>query len=317
MDLYKNILRVIGLLILVILAGTFGYYLLEDLTLFEALYMTVMTITTTGYGEIKEMSVYGRTLSMILMFFGVGVFMYGLNLFVSAVFENASRRWEKMVEKMRDHYILCGYGNMGREIAKELPKDKTAVIDLDVNRVELAKEDGFASLHGDATDEAILERAGVRRARGIVCCMNDASNAFSILTAKELNPSIKSIAILRSPDAEKKLIRVGVDTLLSPYRDTARKVRGMLFEEPVVEFVERIMSGERPLYLEKVIVEDERLAGKTLRELDLRRRAGGIVVAIIREGEVIVPEADTRIERGDVMYVLSADPSKFQEVLRS
>lgn len=304
------------LLLALIITGTLGYHFLEGWTLFESLYMTVITITTTGYGEIREMSTYGRTLSMLLMFFGVGIFLYSVNLFVSAVFENASRRWEKMVEKMKDHYILCGYGNMGKEIARELPSENTAVIDIELNKVESARAEGFPSLHGDATDEMILEKAGVKRAKAIICCMSDAANAFAILTAKELNPSIKALAILRNPEAERKLLRVGVDVLLSPYRDTAKKVRGIIFEEPMTEFIERIMSGKKSLYLEKFVVEDERISGRTLRELDLRRKMGCTVLAIIRGGNILVPDADTKIEKGDIMYMLCREPVEFEKRMK-
>ncbi len=126
--------------------------------------------------------------------------------------------------------------------------------------------------------------------------MSDASNAFAILTAKELNPRIKTVAILRSPDAEKKMRRVGVDILLSPYRDAAKKIISLLSEKAVAEFVETVISGAKSLNLEKVVA-DEYMDGKTLRELDLRRKTGCIVVAIVRRGEVILPEAETRLEK--------------------
>ncbi|MDI3502229.1 MAG: voltage-gated potassium channel [Archaeoglobi archaeon] len=316
MEIRKRILQVLILLFSVILGGTLGYHFLEGWPLFDSLYMTVITITTTGYGEIREMGLSGRILSMLLMFFGVGIFLYSINILMMLLLESTPRRWEKMIEKMRDHVILCGYGDMGREIARELPKDMTVVIDLDVNKVEIAREDGFLSVHGDATEEGVLERAGVRRAKALVCCMTDSANAFATLTAKELNPSLKSIAVLRTPRSERKMIRAGIDVLLSPYRDTARKIAGILREEPVVEFLETVMIGEKPLYLEKYVAEDESMVGKTLRELDLRRKTGCTVLAIVREGNILLPDADTRIERGDIMYMLCREPVRFGGNLR-
>ncbi|MBC7109913.1 MAG: potassium channel protein [Archaeoglobi archaeon] len=310
MEVRRRLLHVFLLLFSVILMGTLGYHLLEGWPLFDSLYMTVITITTTGYGEIREMGVSGRVLSMLLMFFGIGIFLYTINIFMIFLWESTPRRWEKMIGEMKNHLILCGYGDMGREIARELPKDITVVIEMDINKVELAREDGFLSIHGDATEESILERAGVRRARALICCMNDSANAFTTLTAKELNPSLKSIAVLRTPKTERKMIRAGVDVLLSPYRDTARKIAGIIREEPMVEFLETVMSGERPLYLEKYVVEDEGMIGKTLRELDLRRRTGCTVLAIIRAGEIIFPDGETRIERGDIIYMLCSEPTR-------
>ncbi len=306
--------RIAILLIAVIIFGTIAYHVVEGWPLFDCLYMTVITITTTGYGEIRPMSVYGRTLSMVLMFFGVGIFLYSINAFMGIVVERSLRRWEKMLEKISDHYILCGFGLMGREIVKELPKDKVVVVDIDINKINAAREEGYLAVHGDATDEATLEKAGIKRAKALVCCMSDASNAFTVLTAKELNPEIQTIVVLRSPDAERKMERIGVDVLLSPYRDTARKVLALLTKKASVEFIETVMSGEEALNLEKVGV-DERLAGRTLKELDLRRKTGCIVVAVVRRGEVLLPDADTKLEEGDILYLMCRDAAKLEEFL--
>ncbi len=310
MDSVKaSIAKVIAFLIAVIAFGTLSYHFIEGWPLFDSLYMTVITITTTGYGEIRHMSVYGRIISMILMFFGIGIFFYAINVFINVIVEGSLRRWEKMLEKISDHYIVCGYGLMGKEIVKELPRDKVVVIDYDINKVNLARDDNLIAIHGDATDENILEKAGIKRAKAIICCMNDSSNAFTILTAKELNPGIQTIVVLRSPDAERKMQRIGVDVLLSPYRDTARKVFAVLSKRVSVEFIETIINGRVSLNLEKMIV-DEDLSGKTLKELDFRRRLGCIVVAIVRDGEVLLPEAETELRKGDVLYMMCREEAR-------
>ncbi len=304
-----SIAKVVAFLIAVIAFGTLAYHFIEGWPLFDSLYMTVITITTTGYGEIRHMSIYGRIISMILMFFGVGIFLYAINVFISVIVEGSLRRWEKMLEKISDHYIVCGYGLMGKEIVKELPRDRVVVIDYDINKVNLARDDNLIAVHGDATDENVLEKAGIKRAKAIVCCMNDASNAFTILTAKELNPSIQTIVVLRSPDAERKMQRIGVDVLLSPYRDTARKVFAVLSKRVSVEFIETIINGRVSLNLEKMIVDDD-LSGKTLKELDFRRKLGCIVVAIVRDGDVLLPEAETELRKGDVLYMMCREEAR-------
>lgn len=303
-DIRYSVIRVVILLLFVIIAGTVSYHVVEGWPWFDSLYMTVITITTTGYSEVRQPSAAGRTISMVLMFVGVGIFLYSINIFMSAVVDvRIQRRWEKMIEKMRDHFILCGYGIMGREIIKELPAEKVVVVDADINKVSTAREDGYVATHGDATDETTLEKAGISRAKAVICCMNDASNAFTILTAKELNPAVKTIAVLRNPDAEKKMLRVGVDVLLSPYRDAARKIHTIISEKATAEFVETVMSGAKSLNLEKFVVNEE-MAGKSLKELDLRRKTGCIVVAIVRKGEIILPEAESVLEEGDILYML-------------
>uniref|UniRef100_A0A7C4S5H8 Potassium channel protein n=1 Tax=Geoglobus ahangari TaxID=113653 RepID=A0A7C4S5H8_9EURY len=299
----KRFVNVILLLIATIIGGTVSYRIVEGWNWFDCLYMTVITITTTGYSEINEMRMGGRIVSMLLMLFGVGIFLYTVNVFITAVFETSSNRWERMAKKMKDHVIVCGLGVVGREVLKDLPKDRVVVIDSNLSKVNFAREMGFIAIHGDATDTATLEKAGVKRAAVLICCMSDANNAFASLAAKELNPNIKTIAILRSPEAEKKMKMAKVDILLSPYRDAARKITAIITESPSVEFVETIFSGNVSLKLEKIIA-DEEFAGKTLKELDLRRKMGCMVVAIVRNGEVIFPEADTKIELGDTLYMM-------------
>lgn len=315
-DIKSSVIRIFALLLATVLFGTIAYHVVEGRDWFDCFYMTVITITTTGYGELWEMSIYGRIISVFLMFFGVGIFFYSISVLSPVFLEMKLRRWEKMLEKMKDHCIICGYGLMGREIAKQLPKDKVVIIDIDVNRVELAREEGYVAIHGNATDDATLEKAKVREAKSIICCMNDSTNAFTVITAKSLSPQITTVVVLRNPEAEKNLRRIGVDYLLSPYRDTALKVYALMRKKASVEFVEAIISGGEMLGLEKVIV-DEKLSGKTLKELDLRRRTGCIVVAIVRGKNVIVPSAETVLERGDIMFVIGTEDSlkKFMEMI--
>ncbi|HDN74437.1 potassium channel protein [Archaeoglobales archaeon] len=315
-NIRQKVARVVALLAAVIVFGTVSYHLIEGWPLFDSLYMTTITITTTGYGEIRKMTIYGRILSMLLMFVGVAIFLYSINVLIGVVVEGSLRRWERMLGKMTNHYIVCGYGLMGKEVVKELPKEKIVVIDSDINKINLAREDNLIAVHGDATDESILEKAGIRRAKAIVCCMSDASNAFAVLIAKDLNPSIQTIVVLRSPDVEKKMQRLGVDVLLSPYRDTAKKVFATLVKRASIEFIETVISGEESLNLEKVVV-DERLANRTLMELDLRRKTGCIVVAVVRKGEVILPEAETRLVRGDILYMMCREATKLEQFLSS
>ncbi len=307
-DIRYDILRILVLLIGIIIFGTFAYHFLEGWPLFDCLYMTVITITTTGYREVGKMGVYGKILSMFLMFFGVGIFMYSINVLVPALVERRIRRWEKMLEKIKDHYIICGFGLMGREIAKELGRDRVVIIDRDINKVESARMKGYIAIHGDATDEDILEKAGVRRAKVIVGCMTDVCNAFALLAAKDLNPNIYTIAVLRNPDAERKLRRVGVDLILSPYKDVARKVFAMLMRPATVEFIETIMGRKGDSFLlEKIVLERGELIGKTLKELDLRRKFGCMVVAIARNGNLILPDPNIRLEKGDVLFVIGKE----------
>ncbi len=318
-DLKRDVVRILLILVGIIIFGTLAYHFLEGWDLFDCLYMTVLTITTTGYREIGPMGIYGKILSMFLMFFGVGIFMYSINVLVPVLVERRIKRWEKMIEKIRDHYIVCGFGLMGREVAKELGKERVVIIDNDINKVEAARMRGYLVVHGDATDEAILEKAGVRRAKVIVGCMTDICNAFALLAAKDLNPNIYTIAVLRNPDAERKLRRVGVDLILSPYKDVAKKVFAVLMRPATVEFIETIMGGkgEGTFLLEKIVLEKGELIGKTLKEIDFRRRFGCMVVAIARNSNLLLPDPNLRLEMGDVLFVIGReeDLRKLDEVI--
>jgi len=301
----RSVANIAGALLAVITFGTLAYHFVEGWNYFDSLYMTVITITTTGYGEIYRMSAGGRIISMLLMFFGIGIFFYAINSFVPLIIERRMEMSAKKLSEIRDHIIVCGFGLMGREIANELPKDRVVIIDSSAEKVSIARENGYLAVLGDATEEEVLEKANVRRAKALIACMSDAANVFTIMAAKDLNPGIYAMAILRSPDAEKKMRRINVDFVLSPYKDTARKVVTTLQKPATVEFIESIMSRQgETLTLEKMEV---RVDNKSLKELDLRGRTGSTVVAIERDGRLILPEADTVLQKGDIAYLIGSD----------
>jgi|Deesub1362B_J571_1020462.scaffolds.fasta_scaffold00248_26 voltage-gated potassium channel len=313
----RSIANIAGALIAVVIFGTLSYHFVEGWSYFDSLYMTVITITTTGYGEIYQMGSGGRIISMFLMFFGIGIFFYAINSFVPLIVERRMEMSAKKLSEIKDHVIVCGFGLMGKEIANELPKEKVVIIDSRAEKISIARENGYLAVLGDATEEEVLEKANVREARALIACMSDAANVFTIMAAKDLNPGIYAMAIIRSPDAEKKMRRINVDFVLSPYKDTARKVITTLQKPATVEFIESIMSrrGET-LTLEKMEV---RIDNKSLKELDLRGRTGSTVVAIERDGGLILPEADTVLRRGDVVYLIGSDEAlkKAEEILGS
>ncbi len=308
-DLKGELLRVVVLLLAVTAFGTVGYHVIEGWDWFDCLYMTIITITTTGYREVGKLSVAGKILSMFLMVFGVAIFLYSVDAILPILLERRIERWKKVLEKMEDHCIICGYGRMGKEMAKELMKElkKVVVVDIDATRVASAREDGVIAIQGDCTEEDVLERAGVKRARCIVACTNnDSINAFAVMVAKDLNPKIFAIAVLRTPGGEKKLKRAGADMLLSPYHDSARKVCVAVTRPTAADFIE-IIGKMGVLMLEKMELKNPEFHGKALKDTNIRKETGCIVVAIERNGEVIFPDPDTKIYVGDILYVLGKE----------
>ncbi|RUM34719.1 MAG: potassium channel protein [Archaeoglobus sp.] len=308
-DLRGEVLRVIGLLVSVTLLGTVGYHLLEGWSWFDCLYMTIITITTTGYREVGKLTVAGKVLSMFLMIFGVATFLYSVDAILPILLEKRIERWKKVLEKMEDHCIICGYGRMGKEMAKELIKElkNVVVIDLDTTRVVSAREDGIIAIQGDCTEEDVLERAGIRRAKCIVACTNsDSVNAFAVMVAKDLNPKVFAIAVLRTPGGEKKLKRAGADMLLSPYHDSARKVCVAVTRPTAADFIE-IIGKMGTLMLEKMELKNDKFHDIPLKDTEIRKLTGCIVVTIERNGEIIFPDPDTKVYKGDLLYVLGRE----------
>jgi voltage-gated potassium channel len=307
-NIRRAITTTIILLILTLAVGTAGFTILEGWPLFDSFYMTAITITTTGYKEVYELSFYGRIFAILLMFFGIGVFFYGINLIIPILVQRRMERWKKVLENLSDHYIVCGYGVMGKEIVGELSrivnKDKIVIIDENIEKVNLARENGFIAIQGDSIEEKILEKARIRQAKALIACMTDSSNAFTIMTAKELNPNIYTMAIARSPSGIKNTKRAGADHVLSPYSDTAKKASIILKRESAAEFFEIISKIGENMMLEKIQMLNEELDGKAIREIGIRSRTGTNIVAIERKGEILVPEADLKLEYGDNLYLI-------------
>ncbi|RLI83099.1 potassium channel protein [Archaeoglobales archaeon] len=307
-DVKKPVITTIIFLLLIVLLGTIGFTILEGWSLFDSFYMTVITITTTGYREVYELSFYGRLLAIVLMFFGIGVFFYGINLIMPILVQRRMERWRKVLENVADHYIVCGYGVMGKEIVDELSqimdKDKIVIIDENIEKVAVARENGYIAFQGDSIEEKTLERARIRHAKALIACMSDSANAFTIMTAKELNPNIYTMAIARTPAGIKNTKRAGADQVLSPYSDTAKKASIILRRHGAAAFFEIISKVGEDFMLEKVTMTNREFEGVNIRDIDLRNRTGATVVAIERKGEIIVPHATLQLEYGDNLYLI-------------
>jgi len=303
----KPICKVILILITIVSLGTIGYTLIEGWSLFDSLYMTVITITTTGYREVGELSKLGKVFSMIIMFLGIGVFFYTLNIIIPEIIERRREWWKNLLGNMEKHYIICGYGRTGMEVSKRLPKELTVIIDDDLNKVVAARETGLVAIHGDVTEEESLEMAGIRRAKALIACTDkDASNAFAIIIAKDLNPNIFTVAILRSPTGESKLRRAGVDVLFSPYEDMAKRVYMAIMNPNLMDLLE-IASKKGTFFLRKLRLANSGFSGRSIEELDLRRKTGCFIIAIERNEELLFPDPKTILQDGDILYIMGKE----------
>lgn len=305
------------LLTMIVVAGTLGYVLIEGWTPWEALYMTVITITTVGYRELHPMSRGGEAFTMVLLFVGVGAALYTFTLIATSVVEGGLpahlqwRRRERMLETLKDHYIICGYGRIGSTVAAQFRREKVpfVILERDTARYQSALDDGFLAIDADASREDTLRRAGIDRAKGLIAVVGtDAENVYAVLTARGLAPKLFILGRAETEDAVHKLKRAGADRVISPYQIGALQIAQTALRPAVVDFVELATSSESlELAIEEIPVSEKSvLANQSILSANLRQRYGIIVVGIQREDRKMEfnPEPDTAIRAGDKLVVL-------------
>ena len=317
MHFLRHLIIAIIILLILLFVGTAGYRLIEGWSFFDALYMTVTTITTVGYGEIHQLSKEGRIFTVFLILSGFGGMGYVLGSIVQTFIAGqirmvlGRRKLEQKIKRLKNHYVLCGYGRIGSFIAKAFGDENVpfVVIEKDPERIKLLDEDGFTYVEGDATDDQILISAGVERARCLVAATgSDAHNLYITLSARALNPSIYILSRAAEEAAERKLLSAGANRVVSPYLIGAARMLNAVLRPNIVEFVDLVVERKHlELQLEEITVEDaSRFKGKPLRESGIRRELGLFVVAIKKAGGDMIfnPSSETLIEKGDCLIVL-------------
>jgi voltage-gated potassium channel len=309
--------------IVLMLAGTAGYYLLDDrYTLFDALYMTVVTLTTVGYGEVHPLTPAGRVFTIILLLVGVLTFFYTVTELVRVVISGevqqllGRRRMERSLAGMKNHMIICGYGRMGRHVCREFSQRRLPFVIID-RRGELLRDFDLPSgiaLEGDATSDEVLKRAGVERARALVTvAASDADNLFITLSARLLNDRLFIVARAEGELAEEKLRRAGASRVVTPYAIGGAKVAMAVLRPAVVDFIELATGTEHlDLQIEETLIRPgSKLAGVTLHASALRQDLGVIVVAIKQANGHLVanPPGDAVMTPGDTLIALGARQS--------
>jgi voltage-gated potassium channel len=321
--------RLVALLIgVVMLGGTAGYVLIEGWGPFDALYMTVITITTVGYREVHPLSPAGRVFTMVIILTGVGAFFYAFTLVMTLLASGhlverlERRRIERMLDDLHDHYIVCGFGRLGEIIAREFARQGVpfVVIERNADRMHVAIEQGFLAVEADASNEEALKRLRIDRARGFIAAVGtDAENVYAVLSARLLRPDLFIVGRAETEDARGKLRRAGADRVISPYHLGGLQLAQTALRPAVVDFVDLATSSDNlDLNLEQVhIGERSPLSGKSLVDASLRQRYGVVVVGIRRASGRMEfnPEPDTAMRAGDDLVVLGrADSLRELEV---
>jgi voltage-gated potassium channel len=297
--------------------GTAGYWLLEkDYTLFDSLYMTVITMTTVGYEEVHPLSPRGRVFTIFLVLGGVFVFFYTVTELLRVVITGevqqllGRQRMERNLAALSGHLIVCGFGRMGRFICSEFSHEGLDFVVID-RREEVLRDFHLAhgiALVGDATSDEILKKAGVGHARALVTvAASDADNLFITMSARLLNDKLFIVARAEGEQAEPKLLRAGANRVVAPYAIGGSKVAQAVLRPTVVDFIELATRTEHiDLQIEETLVQHgSRLAGQTLRASRLRQDLGVIVVAIKKGGHLQSnPPGEAIMEPGDTLILL-------------
>ena len=306
----------LALIIIVIAFGTAGYQLIEGWNFLDALYMTIITLTTVGYREVHELSSRGMIFTIVLLMVGVGTFLYALSAGAKIILEGelqelfGRKRLEKKIKELKGHYIVCGYGRMGKIICRELKAKNVPFVAIERNGDFLNNRlDDFLGISGDATNDDILREAGIERAKGLISVLpNDALNLYVVLSARELNPDLHIVARAGEEGSENKLLRAGADKVVSPYHIGGLRIAHTILRPAVVDFIEfATKTGNIELQMEEVTIpEGSSMADKSLDQCGIGRELGIIIVGIKRHtGEMrFNPTSRSTVKAGDTLIAL-------------
>lgn len=313
LDRLKIILTAFGA---VLAAGVVGFMALEGLAFFDALYMTVVTVATVGYGDIVPRTFAGRTFTMVLIIAGVGMTYYTLTFLIGLAVEGqlknilGRRGMSRKIASLENHIIVCGAGRVGSNVVQRLRQehDEFVVIENDQAVYDKLVEDKVLAVHGDATSDEVLLTAGLARAKGVITTLShDADNVYVTLTAKSLNPRIVVVARAERSEAEEKLRRAGADTVIFPSVMGGRQMVSAITRPVIMDFVENVFyNQELHLNIAEIAVSARSpLAGVTLAASGIKDKYDSIVVAVKRGDQLITtPDAGLVLSGGDIMIVL-------------
>ena len=304
-------------ILLLFLYGLYIYVVIEGWGLLESIYQVIITLSTVGFGEVHQMSDPAKLHTSILIFLGVGGFAYLLGSFTEALVEGriqmfwGKKKMEKKIGSMHDHYIVCGFGRIGSVVARELLQENhdTVIIENGPELLEQMTEQRYLFVDGDATNDHVLIKAGVKRARAIITTLNtDAKNLYVTLASKQLNPTIMVIARAEKESSLQKLKYAGADKVLTPYLLGGVRMAQMILRPTVTNFLEMAMHGANlELQMEELeLSAQSSLPGKNLIESELRPKFNLIIIAIKKQnGDMVYnPTADVILEAGDTLIVV-------------
>lgn len=323
--IFRRLVIVFLLIVLVLTAGVIGYMTLEDLNFLDALYMSVITISTVGYKEVKELSTSGRWFTIAMIMGGISVITIAFAMFSTLVLKGEvgyylrRRQMEKKIKSLKSHIIICGLGEIGEEVVRNLKNSNKKFVVIEnsqdeIDRVQITVGEYFC-VTGDATELNILENANIKQAHTLITCVgSDSQNLFVVITAREANPGLRIVTEAIDRHVKEKLRRAGADYIISPSQIGGTRMASVATMPNVVSFLDIITSGgEKDLHLESVsISEKSAVATMTLAQAQIPQRTGLIVISVKKEetGQFIYnPSSKTRLDPGDEIIVMGEPES--------
>jgi len=312
-------------LIFLVIFGTIGLTILEKMAPMDALYMTIITLSTVGFGEISPLHPAGRVFIITLIVFGVAGVTFGASALGQVILEGELRRimgrrkMDKRIKRLSGHHIIAGFGRVGRQVAEEYLREKIpfVVIENDNSAVNTLETCGYLYIAGHATEDDILLAAGLDRAKVLVSTLpSEADNVYLALTARHINPQMRIITRADQPDGEKKLRRAGANVVVSPHVLGGMRMAMASLRPNVVDFMQMATLGDAGLGIEEICVPDEcRFGGKSLIDSGLKAEFGVTVIGIKKPDQPIQinPNPRAMIENGDIL-VLVGEGNKLREL---
>ena len=311
--------------------GVIGFHIIEDLSFLDSLYMTVITVFTVGFREIKEpLSPIGQVFTIFIILGGVGSVMYAFTKIAEFVYEGTinkiwrRKKMEKKIQSLKDHYIICGHGRLGQIVRERFEEEKLPFVVIDNKEeclADIRENQKCLYIEGDATHEEVLIKAGIKRAKALAALLpTDADNLYLVMTVKLINPSLFVLSKVMDDEAERKISQIGANKVVNPYKLSGLRIAQGLIRPTLIEFMDLIIRrSELSLSMEEFVVKKEStLTNKTIAQSEVRSRANVIVVAVKKPREDIVfnPSSEMTIEVGDTLLLLGnlGDINRFEHI---
>jgi voltage-gated potassium channel len=281
-----------ALILFVISGGVAGYMLIEEWSFSDSLYMTMITLTTVGFTEVNPLTEAGRHFTIVFLIFSIGTVGYSITTVITFLFEGQfafamkERRMNRMLKRVKNHYIICGCGDIGSEVALEFKRvgEKFVVVDKNPSSSELGDDPDVPFVTGDAVEESVLKEAGIERAKGLIAALpEDTGNVFVVLTARQMNPGLKIVSKASDELTKRKILKAGADRVIAPYQIAGRRIASTILRPSVVNFLDVFVDGgDVSMRIEEFVIDpSSKLAGKTLLDSNIGQHTGVVVLGIM------------------------------------